>query len=172
MVALVSTLSSIRTKCCHGRVREESLRRRREPGPGSRKVAVATVAAGGTAPQTPPPSHYSPADSPQQPPPPPPPSPPFFSASGSSPPFPKSAGVFYELLAGRTTSVLKELDLTRNSRRYSAGAGKGWRQSDEYRHELSFASSCPLLIKSLLESSWLQQELWCSLVMTSLFKSR
>lgn len=63
LVALVSTLSDIRRKCCHGRVREESLRRRREPGPGSRKVAVATVA-GGTAPQTPPPSHYSPADSP------------------------------------------------------------------------------------------------------------
>ena len=50
------------------------------------------------------------------PPPPPPTSPPFFSASGSSPPFPKSARVFYELLAGRTTSVLKELDLTRNIR--------------------------------------------------------
>ena len=64
LVALVSTLSDIRTKCCHGRVREESLRRRRELGPGSRKVAVATVAPGGTAPQTPPPSHYSPADSP------------------------------------------------------------------------------------------------------------
>ena len=59
------------------------------------------------------------------PPPPPPTSPPFFSASGSSPPFPKSAGVFYELLAGRTTSVLKELDLTRNSRRYSAEQRKG-----------------------------------------------
>ena len=37
-------------------------------------------------------------------------------------------------------SVLKELDLTRNSRRYSAEHGKGWRQSHEYRHELSFPS--------------------------------
>ena len=33
---------------------------------------------------------------PAPPPPSPPTSPPFFSASGSSPPFPKSAGVFYE----------------------------------------------------------------------------
>ena len=43
-------------------------------------------------------------------------------------PFSKSLGGFYELLAaleGATMSVLKELDLTRNSRRYSGGAGKG-----------------------------------------------
>ena len=40
--------------------------------------------------------------------------------------FYKSLGGFYELLAGTTTmSILKELDLTRNSRRYSAEQRKG-----------------------------------------------
>ena len=43
-----------------------------------------------------------------------------------SKPFYKSLGGFYELLAGTTTmSILKELDLTRNSRRYSAEQRKG-----------------------------------------------
>ena len=115
LVALVSTLSSIRTKCCHGRVREESLRRRREPGPGSRKVAVATVAGGGTAPQTPPPSHYSPADSPHH-----------HHHLQHRHPFSRHQALLrpsqnllessMKILAGRTTSVLKELDLTRNIR--------------------------------------------------------
>ena len=45
-------------------------------------------------------------------------------------------------------SVLKELDLTRNSRRYSAEHGKGWRQSNEYRHELPFPSFDTFYAKS------------------------
>ena len=61
-----------------------------------------------------------------------------------SKPFSKSLGGFYELLAGTTTmSILKELDLTRNSRRYSAEQRKGWRHSDEYRHEESALIHAP-----------------------------